>query len=1160
MLKSKFLIRGFLWLTAVSAVMNAQSVLVLPGANGSGNTIAVVASNPFQSQTTITNASPGAFLVLPKPDGTKYYVVSNAGGTGVSVYDQNFANGRVIGGPIPLAPTAAAISPDGRRLVVLANGAYIFDTSTDTLVNSNPIQISGNPIDVTFSLDSSKAFVLSNNGTAGVITPIDMTTNTAGTALTLAGNGAGITTGPNGFLYVTTPNRLFEIDPRTTKVTTSGEIPVNGSLGKPVLTPDGKYAIAVNRTPITGSSLVLFDLSNHTLAGTFPNFNVVLDKVAVAGPNRIFAYSSQNNTLYEGTIQGGLNLNPSPIASVIPSNIGAFALSNDIPARTAYITATANGQTNLYKVDLGSNTVAGQVSVPTGAGQVVAFPAANPTSGATTITPFNATQTVNAGAASLPLIARVQDSQGRPVFGARVDFTTATAGAVITPASAVTSSEGFAQTVLTAPSTPGVLQVSAATAGAQAATFNITVPGASTGGGGGSTNLAGIKIVSGNGQALPEQFPTTQPLTVLVTDANGNPAANVPVKFEITQGTGTLLGGTSGTVNTDNNGIAAAPFLASSTGGASFVQTTINASTSAGSVNFTLTTTLNTLPNGGPAAPPVVILLAPDFATNPQRLIKGGAGQIIPGGVKAQVVASSGPQAGQPIPNIGITLGPIAGDDPTKVPSATCANQALSDASGIASCDVLLGNVQGIGQVNVNVGGLVNAPPILVQITTGAPSKLTKVSGDAQSGRQNQTLPQALRIHLTDASGNSLPNIPLTWTVTQGSATLSATSATTDASGNGSATVTLGSTLGAVSIKVTAGSGTSAPTATFTATVANSIGGVALVSGNNQSAVTGASFAQQLVVLVTDTNGQPLAGVPVSFTVSSGSASVSQASVTTDSAGHAAVTATAGANAGPIVISAAAGSSSASFALTSRLPGPAVTASSFANAASGAAGLTPCGIAIASAPGLVPGTQGTVLANNFVGPLPTTLGGVSLTVNGVAAPIFWVTSGAVAFQTPCETQPGTASVVFTVNGSSTSVSGVPVAALQPGIFEYVQNGRRYAVLLHDNGSPVTPDNPARRGEALKMFATGLGSITTATATGRAGVGGQTVDAPVTVGVNNAGVRVISTEYLPGEVGIYVVTFEVPADTQPGAYQNLALVLAGPDGNAIFGNGSFLPIQ
>jgi uncharacterized protein (TIGR03437 family) len=60
-------------------------------------------------------------------------------------------------------------------------------------------------------------------------------------------------------------------------------------------------------------------------------------------------------------------------------------------------------------------------------------------------------------------------------------------------------------------------------------------------------------------------------------------------------------------------------------------------------------------------------------------------------------------------------------------------------------------------------------------------------------------------------------------------------------------------------------------------------------------------------------------------------------------------------------------------------------------------------------------------------------------------------------------------------------------------------------------------------------------------------------------VNNAGVRVVSATYVPGSIGVYQITFEIPSDTAAGTRQNLALALVDNSGNAIFAPGSFVPI-
>ena len=88
-----------------------------------------------------------------------------------------------------------------------------------------------------------------------------------------------------------------------------------------------------------------------------------------------------------------------------------------------------------------------------------------------------------------------------------------------------------------------------------------------------------------------------------------------------------------------------------------------------------------------------------------------------------------------------------------------------------------------------------------------------------------------------------------------------------------------------------------------------------------------------------------------------------------------------------------------------------------------------------------------------------------------------------------------------------------------------------------------------------MFVTGLGAVGPETATNRAGAGGQSVIAPMIVGVNDAGVRIVSAEYAVGMIGVYVVSFEVPADSATGTFRPLAIAADPGTGNLNYGQGS-----
>jgi uncharacterized protein (TIGR03437 family) len=368
---------------------------------------------------------------------------------------------------------------------------------------------------------------------------------------------------------------------------------------------------------------------------------------------------------------------------------------------------------------------------------------------------------------------------------------------------------------------------------------------------------------------------------------------------------------------------------------------------------------------------------------------------------------------------------------------------------------------------------------------------------------------------------------------------------------------------------------TSAPAlfTTFTVTANAVITGLTKSSGDGQTAVVSTAFAQPLVVQVNGSNSQPLANYPVQFSVS-GPATPSATSAPTDSNGRAQMSVTAGGSAGTVSITATAGAFTQTFILTVVPVGPRIT--SFTNGAqfytsydNNHSALSPCGIGTAYGTGIAPTMQGVASASDWIGPLPYTLAGVSISFNGSQAPIFNVanTSGveSVTFQVPCDVTPGAAvPVTVRVNGGTANVTTI-VRAAGPGIFEWVQSdGVLRAVLEKADGSFVSPENPARRSETIRMFATGLGATLPAVS-GTDGLPPVGVDAMVRaeiiVGVNNAGTPLIAKRLSPDLIGVYIVDFQIPANTPQSNNIVLSLAANAIDGSPTqFSGGSRIPIQ
>ena len=444
---------------------------------------------------------------------------------------------------------------------------------------------------------------------------------------------------------------------------------------------------------------------------------------------------------------------------------------------------------------------------------------------------------------------------------------------------------------------------------------------------------------------------------------------------------------------------------------------------------------------------------------------------------------------------------------------------------------------------------------------------LTILQGNNQTGNAGAPLANGLLAEVTDSCGHAIAGAQVTWAVTQGSAILSNVTSVSTSAGYVGATVNFGATPGTVVVTVTLGTSS---IQTFTLTSQAVASQMTIASGNNQTGTISSAFPLPLTVQINDANNKPVTGVTVSFAVTSGNVTISGTTAVTNSQGQASITANAQQTPGAIVITATYASLSATFNLTAVPLGPQLTSVAFENAASFQPGLVPCGLATATGSGLAPNLIGSVSGANFFGPLQTSLDGVSVTVNGTPAPIYQLsnTNGKqqVTFQTPCQAAPGNNGVVqVSVTGASTTVQGVTILAAQPGIFYYTApDGNSYGqVISAADGSYITAANPAKRGGTYYLIATGLGQVTPATATNSAGINGQNVVNTIIVGVANAGVPVISAYYQPGEVGVYVVGFTIPANltllTNNGADQPLALAEV-VNGQTIFGNPVFIPVQ
>ena len=172
--------------------------------------------------------------------------------------------------------------------------------------------------------------------------------------------------------------------------------------------------------------------------------------------------------------------------------------------------------------------------------------------------------------------------------------------------------------------------------------------------------------------------------------------------------------------------------------------------------------------------------------------------------------------------------------------------------------------------------------------SAGAPSTLSIVQGDGQTGPVGAALPVTPSVLVTDAFGNPVEGEAVTFSVTQGGGSTTGAAAVTDAAGIAAVgSWTLGTTLGENRLDASIGAGASV---TFTATA--SAGGPAsltLNAGDGQTAIAGQAVVVPPSVEVRDAFGNVVAGAEITFSVTSGGGSVTGSPATADGSGLAAV-------------------------------------------------------------------------------------------------------------------------------------------------------------------------------------------------------------------------------------------------------------------------------
>ena len=332
-------------------------------------------------------------------------------------------------------------------------------------------------------------------------------------------------------------------------------------------------------------------------------------------------------------------------------------------------------------------------------------------------------------------------------------------------------------------------------------------------------------------------------------------------------------------------------------------------------------------------------------------------------------------------------------------------------------------------------------------------------------------------------------------------------------------------------------------------------GNVVPVSGSLQG-IPGQD-AGPIGIQVTDANGIPVTGSPVSFSVSTTGAvtlqsvpgepacspntSTSSTTCATDNYGMAYVEVILGPRASvPTVTASAAGVAIGFDAYI--MAQPAISAGGVVNAASSKGTVAPGSYISIYGTGLV---EADVLTNALGDsaswlPLPMAIDGVNVSFDvpsaGISVPgnLIFVSPGQINVQVPWELQgQSSAQVKVTIDEMFGyplfgNVVTVPLTAYAPAF--YVGNG---TIAAQDalTGTQILSSNPARPGEILSLYANGLGPVTNPPASGGPAVSSplsQTTGAPPVVTIGAQPAQVSFSGLAPGFPGLYQINATVPA--------------------------------
>jgi uncharacterized protein (TIGR03437 family) len=173
---------------------------------------------------------------------------------------------------------------------------------------------------------------------------------------------------------------------------------------------------------------------------------------------------------------------------------------------------------------------------------------------------------------------------------------------------------------------------------------------------------------------------------------------------------------------------------------------------------------------------------------------------------------------------------------------------------------------------------------------------------------------------------------------------------------------------------------------------------------------------------------------------------------------------------------------------------------------------------------------------------PTKLNGVQVLIDGIAAPLYYVSATQLAAIVPyAASQFSFATVQVNNNGNLSKIVTEFVNPGNPGVFTNPADGLGRAAALHADYSLITESSPAQPGENISVYLTGLGPVFPPISDGAPGSStslNNTVNT-ITASINNpttgagTATTVLYSGLAPGFAGLYQVNLTIPLGLTAG---------------------------